>query len=102
MQPCADVHASLDCHVWRDRACKTPSLTGTGRGDHAKHGGWGCGPMSEHVARISHFFVSGYWASYSAKPHISPHASNNGKQRGDLDTGPSELDHCVRYDSILG
>src|SRR5258707_443693 len=33
MQSCTNVHASLDRRVLPDRHCKTPSLTGTRRGD---------------------------------------------------------------------
>src|SRR6476620_1244427 len=42
MQIGTDVGANLDRSVWHLRTCRTPSLTGTGRGDHAKHGGRGC------------------------------------------------------------
>ena len=45
MQPCPCVRASLNRGVLQVRACRTPSLPGTGRGDRPQGGGRGCGPI---------------------------------------------------------
>src|SRR5258707_15309740 len=51
MASCTPGRAKHDGRDSHERPCRAASLTGTGRGDHAKHGGWGCGPLRSRLRK---------------------------------------------------
>src|SRR6266516_1242729 len=124
MASCTAGQAKHDRRDSHGRPCRTASLTGTGRGDtqvglarlarfnmlnsakaefSAKHGGWGCGPMSERVARHKSFRFRILGRLFHETTQIE--AALERRQttgRHPSTFPPSELKHRVRYDSDLG